>query len=237
MTESLAPKSTQQLKTALERIHKRIQQAAEHANRSVDEISLLAVSKKQPLQQMKKLYSLGQGAFGESYTSEAKEKQYNWKTDPVEWHFIGPLQSNKTQYIAEHFQWVQSVDRAKLISRLASQRPPQQAPLNICIQINISAETNKGGCRPGELWDLAQQVASHSNLRLRGIMSIGSKQAESSEYQQMQQLFSLLHARYPQVDTLSMGMSADLETAIDYGATLVRIGNDLFGPRENHHCA
>ncbi len=237
MTESLAPKSTQQLKNALQQIHLRIQRAAVQANRPTEDISLLAVSKKQPLYQMKKLFSLGQQTFGESYASEAKEKQSNWKTDLVEWHFIGPLQSNKTHYIAEHFQWVQSVDRAKLISRLAAQRPAHLAPLNICIQINISAETSKGGCQLEEVWNLASQVASSANLNLRGLMSIGSKQIEHSEYQQMHNLFSELKARYPQVDTLSMGMSADLETAIQHGATMVRIGSDLFGSRENHHCA
>jgi PLP dependent protein len=231
MPESLASKRPEQLQQALEKIQQRIQIAAESAGRPAASIKLLAVSKRQPMTQLQHLYQFGQRLFGENYVNEAQHKWRQWQAKDVEWHFIGPVQSNKTRVLAEQCHWVQTIDRPKLLERLARQRPDQMGPLNICIQINISAESHKAGCNPDQMWSLAELSLQYPNLKLRGLMSIGQANAKIDEYQHMQSLFGEMKERYQTVDTLSMGMSADLEQAIWHGATLVRIGTDLFGPR------
>lgn len=204
---------------------------------------LLAVSKTKPLSAVIEAYAAGQRLFGENYVQEAVEKiqqlnnqsQYDTRYDEIEWHFIDPIQSNKTKLIAEHFDWVQSVDRLKVAQRLNDQRPDASAKLNVCLQINISEEDNKSGANKTQMFELAKLVSQLPNLTLRGIMCIPQKTADQTlqkrQLQQMQQLFLSLKAQYPNVDTLSMGMTNDMQLAIENGSTMVRIGTAIFGER------
>ncbi|GLX77035.1 YggS family pyridoxal phosphate enzyme [Thalassotalea insulae] len=221
------------IKNNLVQVKHQISQACQLANRSIDEVLLLAVSKTKPSAMVEQAYHAGQRFFGESYIQEAIEKieQLSHLTD-IQWHFIGPIQSNKTRHIAELFSWVHSVDRAKIITRLNEQRSEQDTPLNVCLQVNISGESSKSGIKVNELAELAQLTDTSSHLTLRGIMAIPEKNASIASYQKMQQLFQQLQQQYPSVDTLSMGMSSDLTVAIAHGATIVRIGTAIFGQRE-----
>ncbi|MEQ3513238.1 YggS family pyridoxal phosphate-dependent enzyme [Pseudoalteromonas sp. BZB3] len=202
-----------------------------------DTVQLLAVSKTKPIDLIEEAYDAGQRQFGESYVQEAVDKiqQLKDKKD-IEWHFIGPIQSNKSRHIAEHFSWVQSVDRLKIAKRLNEQRPNNLMPLNILIQVNISEDENKSGCQLSELDELAAFIADARQLNLRGLMTITEKtddeQKQLQYFQQMRACFDKLKHQYPQVDTLSMGMSQDLEPAIIAGANMVRIGTDIFGKRQ-----
>lgn len=177
----------------------------------------------------------GMTRFGENYLQEALEKIEALQDLSLEWHFIGPIQSNKTRPIAEHFDWVHSVDRLKLARRLSEQRPPHLPPLNICLQVNVSGEQSKSGATLEELPALAREVASLPHLRLRGLMAIPAPaeglEAQRQPFHHMHQALQQLNAEGLELDTLSMGMSGDLEAAIAEGATLVRIGTALFGPR------
>lgn len=222
------------IKNNLAQVNAQIAQACQLANRSIDEVCLLAVSKTKPAQMIEQAYMAGQRTFGESYIQEAIEKieQLSHLTD-IEWHFIGPIQSNKTRHIAELFSWVHSVDRAKIITRLNEQRASQDTPLNICLQVNISDESSKSGIQVNELAQLAQQVDACEHLTLRGLMAIPKKNDSADSFQQMFSLFQQLQRQYPSVDTLSMGMSDDLNQAIANGSTMVRIGTAIFGQREN----
>ncbi len=222
------------IKNNLAQVNAQIAQACKLANRSIDEVCLLAVSKTKPAQMIEQAYMAGQRTFGESYIQEAIEKieQLSHLTD-IEWHFIGPIQSNKTRHIAELFSWVHSVDRAKIITRLNEQRASQDTPLNICLQVNISDESSKSGIQVNELAQLAQQVDACEHLTLRGLMAIPKKNDSADSFQQMFSLFQQLQRQYPSVDTLSMGMSDDLNQAIANGSTMVRIGTAIFGQREN----
>lgn len=221
----------------LGKVQQRIIQSASRAGRNAAEIKLLAVSKTRPLSDLMQAVDAGQYAFGENYLQEAIEKIPALRTArpaaPLEWHFIGPIQSNKTAAIAEHFDWVHSVDRLKIAQRLNEQR--NQIPLNICLQVNISQEASKSGCSPAELLELAQQVSKLPRLRLRGLMAIPASRTDSEQqrhpFRQLRVLLESLNKQGFTLDTLSMGMSADLEAAILEGATLVRIGTDIFGPR------
>jgi len=214
----------------------RLQQACTQSNRSSQSVRLLAVSKTKPATMVEAVYALGQRSFGENYLQEALEKIDALRELPLEWHFIGPIQSNKTRAIAEHFDWVHSVDRLKIAQRLSEQRPADMPALNLCLQVNISGEASKSGCQPEALAELAQQVAALPNIRLRGLMAI--PEPETDPYRQratfarVRRLMSELQTQWPSLDTLSMGMSGDLEAAIAEGATIVRIGTALFGPRQ-----
>lgn len=213
----------------------RIGGAAAAAGRSALAVELLAVSKKQPLERIERVIAAGQHRFGENYVDEALAKMSALDQHALEWHFIGPIQSNKTRALAECFDWVHSVDRLKLIRRLAEQRPSNLPPLNVLLQVNLDAEPQKAGCLPEEIDTLAAAVDEAPNLRLRGLMAIPAPRTDPAEqravFERLAALQKTLAERYPDVDTLSAGMSDDLEAAIAAGSTMVRVGTDLFGPR------
>lgn len=216
-------------------VRRQITQACEKAARNPDSVMLLAVSKTRSADEIRELHLQGQRAFGENYLQEALDKIEALADLDLEWHFIGPIQSNKTRPIAEHFAWVHSVDRLKIARRLSEQRPPELPPLNICLQVNISREESKSGCLPEEVPELVRAVSRLPNLRLRGLMAI-PKPEEDPERQravfaQVRRLLEQLQSTQPGLDTLSMGMSADIEAAILEGSTIVRVGTALFGPR------
>ncbi len=217
--------------------HHRINQAAQKSSRNQDEIQLLAVSKTKPIAQIIAAYEAGQRLFGENYVQEGESKINALKNDypDIEWHFIGPLQSNKTKIIAENFDWMHTLSREKIAARLNEQRPAHLAPLNVCIQVNISDEQSKSGLKPSEIAVLAEFIDTQPQLCLRGLMAIPTAtddiELQQTELQKMQILFESLKQRYPKLDTLSMGMSNDLEVAIASGSTMVRIGSAIFGER------
>jgi pyridoxal phosphate enzyme (YggS family) len=196
---------------------------------------LLAVSKTQPAAAIAELAAAGQHAFGENYVQEALAKQVELRALPLEWHLIGHLQSNKAREAATAFDWVQTVDRTKLVAALARHRPAEAPPLNVLIQVNIDDETSKHGCTPQEVPSLAAAIAAEPRLRLRGLMAIPAPAPEEAvrraAFARMRHLFEALATEHPHVDTLSMGMSDDIELAVDEGATLVRVGTALFGKR------
>ncbi|QEQ95472.1 YggS family pyridoxal phosphate-dependent enzyme [Neptunomonas concharum] len=216
-------------------VRQQIDQAATQSARMPQDIHLLAVSKTRQPDELRALYQLGQTAFGENYLQEALDKIEALNDLPITWHFIGPIQSNKTRAIAEHFSWVHSVDRLKIAQRLSEQRPATLPPLNICLQINISKEDSKAGCLPNEAETLLNQMALLPNIVVRGLMAIPKattdSEAQAHTFTQMQTLFHELKKQHPLLDTLSMGMSDDMAVAIAHGATVVRIGTALFGPR------
>ncbi len=213
-----------------------IAQAAKAAHRDAAEVRLLAVSKTFPASAVRKAYESGQTAFGENYLQEALDKIEALRDLPLEWHFIGPIQSNKTRAIAENFAWVHSVDRLKVAERLSAQRPPHLAPLNICLQVNVSGEDSKSGVAPAEVMQLAQEIARLPHLKLRGLMTIpapaAGEAAQRSPFAQMRALLVQLNTHGMTLDTLSMGMSDDYTAAILEGATIVRIGSAIFGARD-----
>ncbi|MCU7836424.1 MAG: YggS family pyridoxal phosphate-dependent enzyme [gamma proteobacterium symbiont of Taylorina sp.] len=224
-------------------INQRIEQAFKLSGRPPDNnITLLAVSKRHPYDKIQSLYDLGQRHFGESYLQEALQKIELLSHLDIVWHFIGPIQSNKTREIARHFQWVHSVDRIKIAQRLNSQRPSELPPLNICLQVNISQEIQKSGFSNIAIHNAIKGILPLPNLIIRGLMAIPEQVPDSSEqfmlqrtaFQQLRLLMQQLNQEYGlNMDTLSMGMSSDLEAAIAEGATIVRIGTALFGSREN----
>jgi pyridoxal phosphate enzyme (YggS family) len=213
----------------------RIRRTTQKWDRADDSVTLLAVSKTRAATELQQAWEAGLDQFGESYLNEALEKVRALSHLPLCWHFIGPIQSNKTRPIAENFSWVHSLDRLKIARRLNEQRPRRLPPLNVCIQVNISGEDSKSGVTLAELPALATEVAALPQLKLRGLMAIPA--ATEGLAQQRQAFARLRHALeqlsplYPDLDTLSMGMSADLEAAIAEGATIVRVGTDIFGPR------
>ncbi len=215
-----------------------IAQAAKAAQRDVEDVRLVAVSKTFPAQAVRKAYHAGQTAFGENYLQEALEKIAALRDLPLEWHFIGPIQSNKTRPIAENFAWVHSVDRLKIAERLSAQRPSHLPPLNICLQVNVSGEVSKSGVAPEEVLMLAQDVATLPNLKLRGLMAIPApardEAAQRAPFALMHSLLQELNGQGLSLDTLSMGMSHDYSVAIQEGATIVRIGTAIFGGRGKH---
>ena len=192
-------------------------------------VTLLAVSKSQPADAIREAVAAGQKAFGENYVQEAVEKMK--LLPPLEWHLIGPLQSNKTRVAAEHFDWVQTVASEKIARRLSDQRPAALYPLNVLIQVNVSGEATKSGVQPQQARALAQVVASLPRLKLRGLMTVPEPGADRSRYREAKALFDSLRQEFA-LDTLSMGMSDDLELALAEGATMVRIGTAIFGPRD-----
>jgi pyridoxal phosphate enzyme (YggS family) len=229
------------LKANLHNVRRRLAEACGKAAREPSEVRVLAVSKKHPASRIRQLQALGQRAFGENYVQEALAKQAQLVEVEIEWHYIGPLQSNKTREVAEHFAWVQSADRSKIVRRLSGQRPENLPPLNLCIQVNIDREPQKAGALPEQAADLVRLAQDLPNLRLRGLMAIprmGSDAYDPTDsYRRMYGLFEELRQEAPTMDTLSMGMSADLELAILQGSTMVRIGTDLLGPRPDNEPA
>lgn len=215
------------------KVGERIRAAAQASGRDLDGIGLLAVSKTKPAAAVREACAAGLRDFAENYLQEALEKQAELSELPLIWHFIGPIQSNKTKPIAEHFAWVHSVDRLKIAQRLSEQRPSHLPPLNICLQVNVSAEDSKSGCAPAELAALALAVSQLPNLRLRGLMAIPEPTddvaAQRAAFARLRELRDGLPLP---LDTLSMGMSHDLDAAIAEGATWVRIGTALFGARD-----
>ena len=213
-----------------------IAQAAQQAGRTPEAVALLAVSKTFPAAALREAYAAGQRIFGENYVQEALDKMAALRDLPLEWHFIGPLQSNKTRAIAENFAWVHSVDRLKLAERLSAQRPAGLPPLNICLQVNVSGEASKSGVAPAELQPLARHVAKLPNLVLRGLMAIPAPAADMAAqrkpFARLRELMQQLRKDGLALDTLSMGMSQDMEAAILEGATIVRIGSAIFGERD-----
>lgn len=222
------------IKDNIANINLQIFNACQQAKRSAQQVTLLAVSKTKTSQMIEQAYLSGQRAFGESYIQEAVEKinQLLQFTD-ITWHFIGPIQSNKTKLIAENFSWVHSIDRIKVAKRLNDHRSSKDTPLNVCLQVNISGEESKSGVTIDELNDLVNVIQECEHLILRGLMAIPEKDASTQSFEKMQQLFNELKKSHPSVDTLSMGMSGDLSTAISAGSTMVRVGSAIFGARED----
>jgi pyridoxal phosphate enzyme (YggS family) len=215
------------------KLGERIREAAQASQRDFTQVGLLAVSKTKPSTAIRQAHAAGLRDFGENYLQEALGKQAELTDLPLIWHFIGPIQSNKTKAIAEHFDWVHSVDRLKIAQRLSEQRPAHLPPLNICLQVNVSGEASKSGCSPQELPALAAAVAQLPRLNLRGLMAIPEPTDDVDAQHQAFATVRTLQASLdlPTLDTLSMGMSHDLEAAIAEGATWVRIGTALFGAR------
>ena len=226
-------------KTKYNRIH-----GISSTDRSLKNVRLLAVSKKKPAEMVRAIWEMGQRDFGENYIKEAVDKinQLNDLSD-IQWHLIGPLQSNKTKDVAEHFDWVHTIERLKVAQRLNMQRPKDKSPLNVCIQINISHQASKAGITEDELFVLAEEIIALPRLRLRGLMTIPAPVDFSisdevatlrKDFQAMRHLYFTMQQRYPnqQIDTLSMGMSRDLSLAIEEGSNLVRVGTALFGERK-----
>ena len=236
------------IKDNLDKIKAQIQQACQQNDRltpqaelatTASPVSLLAVSKTKPATLIEQAYQAGQNDFGENYLQEAVEKITELAYLPrLTWHFIGPIQSNKTKQIASHFSWVHSVDREKIALRLNQHLLEDKAhttPLNVCLQVNISNEVSKSGVTIDDIFTLAEVVNNCDKLTLRGLMAVPEKNATLVCYQKMQKLFEQLKTKYPSVDTLSLGMSADLEQAIAHGSTMVRIGTAIFGSRTNNN--
>ncbi|MEW5771506.1 MAG: YggS family pyridoxal phosphate-dependent enzyme [Pseudomonadota bacterium] len=221
---------------ALQACQDRIDGACGKAARGASCATLLAVSKTFPEVAIREAWRAGQRRFGESYVQEALGKIAALADLPIEWHFIGPLQSNKTRPVAEHFSWVHAVEREKIARRLSEQRPPHLPPLNVCVEVNVSGEASKHGVPPREALDLAEVVACLPRLRLRGFMAIPEPTPETAlqrdRFRVLAGLLAEARARGLDLDTLSMGMSDDLESAILEGATLVRVGTAIFGARQ-----
>ena len=218
----------------LQAVRTRIADAAHAAGRAPETVTLLAVSKTHPAGLVAQAQAAGQTAFGENYVQEALEKME--ATQGLEWHLVGPLQSNKTRVVAERFQWVQTVDREKIARRLSEQRPAGMARLNVLIQVNVSGEVSKNGIRPEDAGSLAGAVSSMKHLRLRGLMAIPEPGAPRARFHDIQVLFEKLKGEFG-FDTLSMGMTDDMELAIAEGSTMVRIGTAIFGARRKEKSA
>ena len=219
----------------LQHVRARIATACQRAGRGVEEVTLLAVSKTFGADAVRAAAAAGQRAFGENYIQEGVEKIAALRDLGLMWHCIGPIQSNKTRLVAEHFDWVHTVDRLKIAERLSAQRPADRPPLNVCIQVNIDGGANKSGVAPGEALALARAVAALPQLKLRGLMSIPEIapdfEAARAVHASARALFDLLNAAGLGLDTLSMGMSDDLEAAVAAGSTMVRVGSAIFGTR------
>jgi pyridoxal phosphate enzyme (YggS family) len=220
----------------LQAVTGRLHEAENAAGRAPGSVALVAVSKTQPADAIRDAYAAGQRAFGENYLQEALDKMAALADLPLEWHFIGPIQSNKTRPIAEHFAWVHGVDRLKIAQRLSDARPIEMPPLDICIEVNVSGEQSKGGVSPAEVRALADAIAKLPRLRLRGLMAIPAPTndvaLQHGQFRMLRELLEALNAHRHALDTLSMGMSDDFPAAIAEGATIVRIGTSIFGPRQ-----
>ncbi|HUR87688.1 MAG TPA: YggS family pyridoxal phosphate-dependent enzyme [Ramlibacter sp.] len=219
----------------LQSVRERIVRACREAHRGVEEVTLLAVSKTFGPEAVRQAFDAGQRAFGENYIQEAVEKIELLREIPVEWHCIGPIQSNKTRWVAAHFHWAQSVDRLKIAQRLSEQRDASQPPLNVCIQVNIDGGPTKSGVLPADALALGRDIAALPRLKLRGLMTIpepvGDFESQKAVHQKARALYDELRANGLELDTLSMGMTADIEAAIAAGSTMVRVGTAIFGGR------
>ncbi len=233
MTASSAPS---QANERLAAVQARLDAAARQSGRALSDVKLIAVSKIQPIEKIRALYAAGQRDFGENYVQEAEGKIVELADlSDIEWHLIGPLQSNKTRGVAETVHWVQTVGRLKIAERLSAQRPDSMPPLNVCIQVNISGEASKRGCAPDHALALIQAVNALPRLRVRGVMGMPEpnlgEAATRTQFMLLARLFTEARTLVPTLDTLSMGMSDDLEIAVACGSTLVRVGTALFGAR------
>lgn len=219
----------------LQAVKARIAEAARAAGRLPESIQLLAVSKTKPLADVLAAAAAGQTAFGENYVQEGADKAVATVNQKLVWHFIGPLQSNKTRLVAEHFAWVHSIERLKIAERLSAQRPASLPPLQACVQVNVSGEASKSGCAPEQTLALCQAIADLPGICLRGLMAIPEATDDSAAqrvpFRQLREIFEQIRAAGLPLDTLSMGMSHDLEAAVAEGATIVRIGTAIFGER------
>ena len=228
--------STERLQAVQDNINKAVtKRDPQHIINLHGEVTLLAVSKAQPAEKLREAYAAGQTKFGENYLQEALNKQAELRGLNIEWHFIGPIQSNKTLPIAQHFSWVHGVDRLKIAQRLSDGRPADLEPLQICLQVNISKEASKSGVAPNELLALVKGVSVLPRIRLRGLMTIpeptNDEALQRQQFKQMRDLLNDLNKQSFGLDTLSMGMSNDYNIAIEEGATIVRIGSAIFGAR------
>jgi len=223
---------------AISQIRQQIAQAEAAAGRAPGSVQLLAVSKTFPAAAVREAYTTGQRAFGENYVQELQAKAVELADLAIEWHFIGPLQSNKTRIVAETAQWVHSIERLKIAERLSGQRPASMPPLQVCVQVNVSGEESKSGCAPEQAKALAHAVADLPGLQLRGLMCIPEATDDplrlQAQFDLLRQLFDELRADGLILDTVSMGMSADMEQAIAGGSTMVRVGTAIFGARHYH---
>ncbi|HUW39041.1 MAG TPA: YggS family pyridoxal phosphate-dependent enzyme [Rhodocyclaceae bacterium] len=221
----------------LQAVNARISAAARAAGRAPESVRLLAVSKAWPAARVREAAACGQRAFGENYLQESSAKIAELADLDLEWHFIGPLQSNKTRAVAERFDWVHAIEREKIAARLSAQRPAGMPPLQVCLQVNVSGEAAKSGVAPAQVQTLARAVAVLPGLRLRGLMTIPEAEGDEAllrrRYALLRQLLQRLNGEGMALDTLSMGMSHDLEAAIAEGATIVRVGTAIFGARTN----
>jgi pyridoxal phosphate enzyme (YggS family) len=219
----------------LQSLKEAIRATADRFGRPRESVNLLAVSKAQPLEKILEAFDCGQRAFGENYAQELAAKAEAVAGHPIEWHFIGPIQSNKTQTIARYADWVHSVDRLKIAQRLGAQRPDDRPPLQVCLQVNVSHEQSKSGVAPDEVLGLARQVAGLPGIRLRGLMTVPAPSADPAEqraaFAVLAGLLAQLRAEGLELDTLSMGMSGDWEAAVAEGATWIRVGTAIFGER------
>lgn len=220
----------------LQAVRARIGAACRRFGRAPETVFLLAVSKTWPASSVREAASAGQRAFGENYVQEGIDKIAELAGLGLEWHFIGPLQANKTRPVAEHFDWVHSIDRLRIAERLSEQRPEAMPPLAVCVQVNVSDEASKSGCAPAEAASLARAVAALPRLRLRGLMAIPAPSADEAEqraaFARLAAILAELNAAGFELDTLSMGMSHDLDAAVAEGATIVRVGTAIFGERK-----
>lgn len=220
---------------ALGRVRARITAAEQQFGRAANSVSLLAVSKTKSVSAIRSAMAAGQVSFGENYVDEAIGKVGALKSEHCEWHFIGAIQSNKTRQLAEHMDWVHTIEREKIVQRLAQQRPAGLAPLNVCIQLNLDQEESKAGIAPTELDRLCEMISEHKTLKLRGLMIIPAPRETFDKqrriFAEVRELYERQRRDWPQLDTLSMGMTSDLEAAIAEGSTMVRVGSAIFGAR------
>jgi len=233
--KNIKKNTEEEISAALAQIRQRISAAEQRFNRDPDSVQLLAVSKTKPVAAIQAAIDAGQSCFAENYLQEAVEKIMYFKNPQLIWHFIGSIQSNKTRDIAQHFHWAHTIDRIKIARRLSEQRPDHLPPLNICLQINISGEDSKSGIDPDELIQLAADCSSLANIKIRGLMAMPAQDSDFARqrapFRQLRLLFTELQTSHPDLDTLSMGTTNDLEAAIAEGATMVRIGTAIFGAR------
>ena len=224
----------------IEHITSQIRYDEQKCGRTPESVQLLAVSKTKPVEAILEAYQAGQTAFGENYVQEGVSKVQHfaehYPDNRIEWHFIGPIQSNKSRLVAEHFDWVHTIDRTKIAQRLNDQRPSELKPLQVLIQVNTSGEASKSGVTESEVFELAELISRLPNLTLRGLMSIPANvsdyESQLREFQKLATLKQTLEAQFPEIDTLSMGMSGDMTAAIEAGSTMVRIGTAIFGARD-----
>lgn len=230
---------TDSLSSRLQQVRLRLDAACAAAGRAPGAAELLAVSKTFPADDLRAAYDCGQRAFGENYVQELQQKCEALAGLDIEWHFIGPLQSNKTRVVAERAHWAHSIDRLKIAERLSAQRPDGLPPLNVCVQVNVSGEDSKSGCAPEQAAALVRAAAALPRLKLRGLMCIPEPTQDAArlaaQFARLRGLLQQLNAEGLALDTLSMGMSADLEAAVAEGATLVRVGSAIFGQRDYQH--